>query len=30
MKAFALKQYRKSNGVDEADVAVPQPNHWRS
>jgi NADPH:quinone reductase-like Zn-dependent oxidoreductase len=24
MKAFALKRYSKSNGVDEVDVAVPQ------
>jgi hypothetical protein len=24
MKAFALKRYGKSNGVDEVDVAVPR------
>ena len=24
MKAFALKRYSKSNGVDEVDVSVPQ------
>jgi hypothetical protein len=24
LKAFALKRYGKSNGVDEVDVAVPR------